>query len=202
MRWLLRRRYNDCRDRDASHDYAELDADIRILHDALNEAVGQLSGDDMSQLVARLRDDAERLRAGTLVGGRDAFAATMAKLSTDQLDIVARVFTQWFHLVNSAEEQHRIQGRILQLGIVLRTGSALARVNQDSVIIESIHTGRQTELEAAQVVMTTSRLPLDSLYHSLAGRLSIERIGDCLAPGTIATSVYPVIDTHVKWTPR
>ncbi len=38
--------------------------------------------------------------------------------------------------------------------------------------------------------MTTSRLPNDALYHSLKARIAIERIGDCLAPGTIATSVY------------
>ena len=38
--------------------------------------------------------------------------------------------------------------------------------------------------------MTTSRLPEDDLYHSLASRISIERVGDCAAPGTIATAVY------------
>ena len=38
--------------------------------------------------------------------------------------------------------------------------------------------------------MVTSREPNDALYHALLGRISIHRIGDCLAPGTIATSVY------------
>jgi len=99
----------ECMSREDEHDYAELDADIRLLGDALNEAVGQLSGDHMSQLVLRLRDDANSLRAGSLDGGRDAFAATIGELSTGDLDIIARVFTQWFHLVNSAEEQHRIR---------------------------------------------------------------------------------------------
>ena len=40
------------------------------------------------------------------------------------------------------------------------------------------------------MVMVTSREPVDALYHTLADRVAIERIGDCLAPGTIATSVY------------
>ena len=40
------------------------------------------------------------------------------------------------------------------------------------------------------VVMVTSRTPNDSLYYALAGTVDIQRIGDCLAPGTIATSVY------------
>ncbi len=38
--------------------------------------------------------------------------------------------------------------------------------------------------------MVTSREPSDSLFHSLSGRLDITRIGDCLAPGTIANAVY------------
>ena len=88
------------------------------------------------------------------------------------------------------EEQFRIQERILGLGIVLLTGTSLARVEDGSVRLASIHTGRETEIEARSVVMTTSREPEDALYHALAERIAIDRIGDCLAPGTIATSVY------------
>ena len=88
------------------------------------------------------------------------------------------------------EEQYRIQARILGLGIALETGTSLARVNEGSVILESIHTGETREVEAASTVMTTSRLPRDELYYALVDRIAIQRIGDCLAPGTIATSVY------------
>ncbi len=47
--------------------------------------------------------------------------------------------------------------------------------------------------------MVTARLPGDGLYHELtensdaltrAGIRSVTRIGDCLAPGTIAAAVY------------
>jgi dimethylamine/trimethylamine dehydrogenase len=88
------------------------------------------------------------------------------------------------------EEQHRIQERILSLGIVIATGTSLARVGEGSASLECIYTGALREIEATSVVMTTSRAPVDSLYHSLAGRIEIQRIGDCSAPGTIATSVY------------
>ncbi len=88
------------------------------------------------------------------------------------------------------EEQFRIQERILGLGIVLQTGTSLARINDGSVVLASIHTGRETEIEARSVVMTTSRQPEDALYYALTERIAIDRIGDCLAPGTIATSVY------------
>ena len=88
------------------------------------------------------------------------------------------------------DEQHRIQARILRLGIAVETGTVLARVDAGSVILESIHTGAAREVEAANVVMVTSREPLDAVSHTLRDRIPIQRIGDCLAPGTIATAVY------------
>ena len=88
------------------------------------------------------------------------------------------------------EEQHRIQQRILALGIVLETGTTLAGVTGDSVLLECIYTGETREVAAQSTVMVTSRRPQDALFYSLVDRLDIERIGDCLAPGTIATSVY------------
>jgi dimethylamine/trimethylamine dehydrogenase len=88
------------------------------------------------------------------------------------------------------EEQYRIQAKILGLGIVLETGTTVTSVGEGSVTLESIHTGQTREVEAASVVMTTSRLPQDALYYALADRIAIQRIGDCLAPGTIATAVY------------
>jgi dimethylamine/trimethylamine dehydrogenase len=88
------------------------------------------------------------------------------------------------------EEQHRIQARILGLGIAVETGATLVRVDEGSVILESVHTEVTREVEAASVVMVTSREPVDGLYYALCERISIQRIGDCLAPGTIATAVY------------
>ncbi len=88
------------------------------------------------------------------------------------------------------EEQYRIQQRLLNLGVSLETGTSLAGVAEDTVILESIYTGATREVEAATVVMATSRTPQDDLYHAMVDRIEITRIGDCLAPGTIATSVY------------
>jgi dimethylamine/trimethylamine dehydrogenase len=88
------------------------------------------------------------------------------------------------------EEQHRIQQRILTLGIRVRTGTSLAGIADDAVTTECVFTGRQTEIAASTVVLVTSRIPVDELFHSLREDIDIERIGDCLAPGTIATSVY------------
>lgn len=88
------------------------------------------------------------------------------------------------------EEQHRIQARILNLGIALQTGTSVVAVDDGAATLESIYTGDQQRVEAGSVVMVTSRSPVDDLYHALAGRFEVQRIGDCLAPGTIATAVY------------
>jgi dimethylamine/trimethylamine dehydrogenase len=88
------------------------------------------------------------------------------------------------------EEQYRIQARLLELGVVLQTGTCLGSLGPGSAVLECIYTGTQQEVEAANVVMVTSRSPRDGLYHSLVGRIPIQRVGDCLAPGTIATAVY------------
>jgi len=88
------------------------------------------------------------------------------------------------------DEHDRIYERVLGLGIVVDTGTSIANIGDGSVSLECVHTGKLRELEAAGVVMISSRLPNDSLYYSLVDRINIQRIGDCLAPGTIATSVY------------
>jgi dimethylamine/trimethylamine dehydrogenase len=87
-------------------------------------------------------------------------------------------------------EQNIIQERILTLGIHLKTGASLSEIQSGGVIAECIYTGRKEEIPASAVVLVTSRIPRDDLYLSLRDEIDIERIGDCLAPGTIATAVY------------
>ncbi len=87
-------------------------------------------------------------------------------------------------------EQVRIQTRLLDLDIHIATGLSLSGIEVDSVHLECVFTGREREIDAASVVMVTSRIPNDQLFRSIAGRIDVVRIGDCLAPGTIATSVY------------
>ena len=90
----------------------------------------------------------------------------------------------------NTDEQYRIQQRLLQLDVALETGVSLTQVDDESVQLECIYTSRRRESAAATVVMVTARVPQDALYRSLTGRCVIERIGDCDAPGTIASAVY------------
>lgn len=112
-------------------------------------------------------------------------------LSKEGLDVTlvtpANEVSTW---TTHTEEQHRIQQRLLSLGIDLQTGMSLASVAEDSVTLECVFTGRTHDVAASNVVMATSRKPQDGLFYALVDQIDIKRIGDCLAPGTIATSVY------------
>jgi dimethylamine/trimethylamine dehydrogenase len=69
----------------------------------------------------------------------------------------------------------------------------------EHVAIECTYTARRSTIHASSVVTITSRLPNDELYEALspqpdalseAGIVSVDAIGDCLAPGTIDAAVY------------
>jgi len=120
------------------------------------------------------------------IGGVIAEALRRAGLDVTLVTPANEVSTWTRH----TEEQHRIQAMILGMGITLETGTSVVRVDESSVTVASVHTERERHVEARSVVMVTSREPRDALFHALAGRIAIDRIGDCLAPGTIATSVY------------
>lgn len=115
------------------------------------------------------------------------------KLRKEGLDVTlvtpANEVSTW---TTHTEEQHRIQQRLLEIGIVLEIGTVLADVSVDHATLECVFTGRTRDVAASSVVMVTSRRPLDDLYYEMVDEIEIEitRIGDCLAPGTIATSVY------------
>jgi len=113
------------------------------------------------------------------------------KLRKEGLDVTlvtpANEVSTW---TTHTEEQHRIQQRILSLGIVVETGTSLASIAEGSVTLECVFTEKTRDVAASSVVMATSRQPQDDLFYELIDQTSITRIGDCLAPGTIATSVY------------
>jgi dimethylamine/trimethylamine dehydrogenase len=96
-------------------------------------------------------------------------------------------------------EQHAIQRRLLELGVRLVMNHRVVEYEGDEVVMECTYTARQSTIPASSVVTITSRLPNDELYEALsaqpealsaAGIVSVNAIGDCLAPGTIAAAVY------------
>src|SRR4051794_12986703 len=85
----------------------ELAGDVRLVGAVLDDTVRAREGDARLATLDAIRQDALALRAGELPGGRAALADRIGALDLDHLDLLARDVTVFFHLVNSAEEQHR-----------------------------------------------------------------------------------------------
>jgi dimethylamine/trimethylamine dehydrogenase len=96
-------------------------------------------------------------------------------------------------------EQHRIQSRVMELGIAVVASHNLVRVDPAEVELACLYTGRRRTIPAAATVMVTSRRPNDGLTLALtedpdrlaaAGIHSVQAIGDCDVPATIAAAVH------------
>ena len=71
----------------------------------------------------------------------------------------------------------------------IEPNTVLVELAPEEAVLACVFTGRTRTLKAANVVMVTARLSRDHLYAELENRIDITRIGDCLAPGTIAACV-------------
>jgi phosphoenolpyruvate carboxylase len=129
-------------------DDGPLNANIALLTDVLDATIEEASGKPTLARVRELRAAAIALRDNELPGGRASFQKRIEALSLDELGDVARAFTQWFHLVNAAEEQHRIR--------------LLRRHTRDSApegsLAQAIETFAKEGLSAAQVRAHLERL--------------------------------------------
>jgi len=88
-------------------------------------------------------------------------------------------------------EVERIQGRLLTLGVELRTGHGLLSSAADGVRLACAYTGREHDLACDGLVLVTARLPEDALAVELAGAGASSRaVGDAFSPSTIAAAVW------------
>ena len=78
---------------------------------------------------------------------------------------------------------------MIELEVCIEPNTALVQLAGEEATLACVFTGRKRTLRAANVVMVTARRSRDHLYSELEGRIDITRIGDCLAPGTIAACV-------------
>jgi dimethylamine/trimethylamine dehydrogenase len=88
------------------------------------------------------------------------------------------------------DEQPRAQAGLLELGVKIEGGAVLASMGDNEAVLACAYTGRTRAIPAASAVVVTSKQPRDELFHELADRIEITRVGDCSAPGTIATAVF------------
>lgn len=94
-------------------------------------------------------------------------------------------------------EQRRIQQRLIDLGVDIIPLHQLAGRTADTLTIECVYSGSTRVIECSTLVPVTSRIATDTLWHQLIavkdqwadhGIETVQRIGDCLAPGIIAAA--------------
>ncbi len=102
----------------------------------------------------------------------------------------------WTH---NTLEQGRIESRLYDLGVTIKEKFLLSSIQRRDAIIEHVVSGQSQRLDIEALVMVTARCPRNGLFFDLerdhdglesAGIKSVTRIGDCLAPSTIAAAVY------------
>lgn len=96
-------------------------------------------------------------------------------------------------------EQTFIEKRLLDLGVRLMEKYALISLKEQEAIIQHVIGQEQRSLLTHNLVLVTARQPDHQLYFDLKDDIeamqrrkvrSVTRIGDCLAPSTIAAAVY------------
>ena len=166
---------------DARFDMPELlRADVRLLGELLGRVLVEHGG---PQLLA----DVERLRELTIAAhadppavadrARDQASALVAAWPLERADEVARAFTVYFHLVNLAEERHRIR--------MLRERDREGDPGDDSLSVALQETERQHGPERVQALLADLELhPVITAHPTEARRraviTAIRRVADLL----------------------
>jgi len=94
-------------------------------------------------------------------------------------------------------EQHKIQSRLVALGVSIVANKILKQVVADKATLQCTYGGPDIEQPVDRVILVTSRLPDTTLYDELSSLNNKDQsletliaIGDCHAPSTIAAAVY------------
>src|SRR3954452_17122932 len=91
---------------DTDDGFARLREDVRFLGALLGQVVAESGGSDLYDDVEQLRQAARDARRGS---DSEAPLRIVEGLSLDRAEDVARAFATLFHLVNLAEERHRVR---------------------------------------------------------------------------------------------
>jgi dimethylamine/trimethylamine dehydrogenase len=103
------------------------------------------------------------------------------------------------HWTHNTMEQARIQTRLIKIGVEIVPLHGLAELRHNGATLSCIYTGRTHDIPMETFVPVTSLLPNNDIYQQLvsdwatlesAGIRSLQAIGDCRAPSTIAAAVY------------
>ena len=88
------------------------------------------------------------------------------------------------------DEQGFIQDRLMSLGVTLVTQHMLSAQGADYARITCATSGEPHDIACESLILVTGRQPIDDLWQTLHTRPNTVRVGDCLAPSSIADAVY------------
>lgn len=152
---------------------AELRRDVGLLGGMLGQVLRESEGPGLFEDVERLRRATIALRTDPSEERREAATAIVESLAPDRAGAVARAFAVYFHLVNLAEERHRVRtlrdrGReegLVEDSIVaavreVREGEGEAALAEQlaALRVTSVLTAHPTEARRRAVVETLRRI--------------------------------------------
>ena len=97
---------------------------------------------------------------------------------------------------NFTSEQFNYQKSLLKNGVNLELSKNIISYDDKNLVLSCVYTEKLSKINIDAIVMITSRLPNDNLFYELIENTqskkfkSINKIGDCLSPSTIAAAVY------------
>ena len=98
---------------------------------------------------------------------------------------------------NYTSEQYNYQKSLINSGVKLIFSNNIVSYSNKEIKLSCMYSNKISSINTDALVMITSRLPNDSLYYQLCNEYdirskfkSVKRIGDCLAPATIASAIY------------
>jgi dimethylamine/trimethylamine dehydrogenase len=88
------------------------------------------------------------------------------------------------------DEQGLVQDRLMGIGVKIVPQHMLSGQGPGLVRIACGTTGAVREIASDTLMLVTGRQPVDTLWLDLAGYPNLARVGDCLAPSSIADAVH------------
>jgi dimethylamine/trimethylamine dehydrogenase len=118
--------------------------------------------------------------------------ALAERLATEGYEVhyvtTAGIASSWTVYTN---EQDFLQARLIEAGVKIHPLQSFKAQTTNEVTLTCVYTGRETRLPCGTLILATGRLPDLSLWQDCATHgIAATRVGDCLAPSSIADAVY------------
>jgi phosphoenolpyruvate carboxylase len=160
-------------------EHSALRADIRLLSTLLGRTVAAQHGDDMLELVEKVRRLVREVPSHDPSGGRGdtEIRDLLGELDPGTAAVLGRAFATYFHLANLAEQLHRAEER----AAVHADGRGPLHEVVDRLVADADPNELDTALSRLEVKPTFTAHPTEAQRQSVLGKL--RAIADVLARG-------------------